>query len=975
MIRACPSPSLLLFFPLPASIRIRTIGTPLRVVVVVLLLLLFAPPPLPLSFSSAMDVRSTFTPPNLVQHEMQRADDRPVVIISQPILSAQEEQEKWLWEATTAVQAQAARLAALSACPPEEDHYEDVIRTMTLLLEELRNTFLAPQYYYELYVAMLDHARVFRDYVREQHERGGHALEEMYERVQFTGHVLPRLYLQICVGSVYCASGEAPTLEIVHDLLEMCKGVQHPTRGLFLRHFLLTMLKDQLPGDYGYRPPTKQPVDGGAACDAMGVEETVAESARLLVLNFREMIWLWIRMEAKNYARPTSQANALVGSTATTVPNPSLTARAGPSAVKLTTLRDRKELRVLVGMNVVRIAQLDGIDLDTHIETLLPDLLTTIVRYREPIAQQYLMDVMVQVFPDDVHLQALHLFIPAVAMLSPTVNTATIVLALLQRLRRYITAEREDRRARPADDAGGDAPLDEEAARNAFATIFAQLTPLKMHYGHEPLIERIVKKASSLPPPTPVLFAEYVEILAGLVAFTLAVDEPPRCYEHISTVLLHLVDRIEEAGGPIAPAAAAEVEKLTVYVFSQLQNLNDLLEISSAPRLLAKLPFKSRRAVAVALCEAAVQRPGRPHRVRTLDHAARLLELLDPLLAPQPDAPADKTDIYTYDPVVEFQDEQELVCRALHLLDAADPQLYLKMLTGIRKVLGQGTPAHMRCCFPTLAGLYLKAVARLQRAAAAEPGEAAEPTPSQSKARKSIGKCFGYLHSGDGKGILEAVALDDALAALHLYLSAASSADECGLGDTCYALLAEVFVHYDRVDAPAPRQLTAVVSLINHLAAVQHLPEESYELLATRACQLCSKMLRREDQSELIARCAHLFTRTTLSEENQARAKECVQRALKLAGHTGESQRLSLYVRLLNISLGLYKSAFLEPGLVNGIIDLIRETSDAQLKKPAEEQDEDESRAYQDNRLIYRNTTKYIRARQSVDPRWEELEV
>jgi len=59
--------------------------------------------------------------------------------------------------------------------------------------------------------------------------------------------VIPRLYLLITVGAVYIETHEISAKEIISDLLEMVKGVQHPMRGLFLRYYLLKMIKDKLP--------------------------------------------------------------------------------------------------------------------------------------------------------------------------------------------------------------------------------------------------------------------------------------------------------------------------------------------------------------------------------------------------------------------------------------------------------------------------------------------------------------------------------------------------------------------------------------------------------------------------------------------------------------------------------------------------------------------------------------------------------
>ena len=40
------------------------------------------------------------------------------------------------------------------------------------------------------------------------------------------------------VGSEYIKAKEASPRVILKDLVELCKGVQHPTRGLFLRSYL-----------------------------------------------------------------------------------------------------------------------------------------------------------------------------------------------------------------------------------------------------------------------------------------------------------------------------------------------------------------------------------------------------------------------------------------------------------------------------------------------------------------------------------------------------------------------------------------------------------------------------------------------------------------------------------------------------------------------------------------------------------------
>ena len=51
----------------------------------------------------------------------------------------------------------------------------------------------------------------------------------------------------ITVGIVYIKSKESPCKDILFDLVEMCRGVQHPLKGLFLRNYLLSSTKELLP--------------------------------------------------------------------------------------------------------------------------------------------------------------------------------------------------------------------------------------------------------------------------------------------------------------------------------------------------------------------------------------------------------------------------------------------------------------------------------------------------------------------------------------------------------------------------------------------------------------------------------------------------------------------------------------------------------------------------------------------------------
>jgi vacuolar protein sorting-associated protein 35 len=94
--------------------------------------------------------------------------------------------------------------------------------------------------------------RHLESFFEDEHRRfldggNGRSMVELYETVQHAGNIIPRLFLLMTIGSVYIRTKEVPAKEILFDLVELCRGVQHPMRGLFLRNYLSLISKDKLP--------------------------------------------------------------------------------------------------------------------------------------------------------------------------------------------------------------------------------------------------------------------------------------------------------------------------------------------------------------------------------------------------------------------------------------------------------------------------------------------------------------------------------------------------------------------------------------------------------------------------------------------------------------------------------------------------------------------------------------------------------
>jgi hypothetical protein len=211
------------------------------------------------------------------------------------------------------------------------------------LVSELRTSSLGPKQYYELYMAVFDALRHLAVYLRENHPVNH--LADLYELVQYAGNIIPRLYLMCTVGTVYMAIEDAPVKEIMKDMMEMSRGVQHPIRGLFLRYYLAGQARDHLPSG-----------------DGEGPEGNLQDSISFILTNFVEMNKLWVRLQHQGHSREREQRT-----------------------------KERQELQLLVGSNLVRLSQL--VDLENYKKILNP-LLEQIVQCRDVLAQEYLLEGM-----------------------------------------------------------------------------------------------------------------------------------------------------------------------------------------------------------------------------------------------------------------------------------------------------------------------------------------------------------------------------------------------------------------------------------------------------------------------------------------------------------------------------------------------------------------------------------------------------
>lgn len=758
------------------------------------------------------------------------------------------------------------------------------------MLRELRSNVLNPKSYYELYMKVLDELRELEEYFSSL-QKSGQKIVEIYEKVQACSQILPRLYLLCCVGGVYIDSREAPAKDILKDLVEMIKGIQHPTRGLFLRNYLSHVTKNRLP-------------DVGSPFE--GVGGNTQDAYDFVLQNFAEANRLWVRMQNQ-----------------------------GAKADKKKRERERQDLRILVGTNLVRLSQLEGLDLHEYKSSVLPRILEQVILCKDTIAQTYLLDCTIQVFPDDFHLATLEPFLQACGNLKEKVNVRAILEAMMDRLAYY-------------------------AASNS-GQIPAEVPAFKMF---NDCITTLIDTRTNL------TLTETLRLHTALTNFAL------KCYpnrlDYVSFCLGASVDQIEKGdyqtalnaeGGASNKSLSESTSQIETLLSAPLSTLAlRVLELPQYAKLMSFLPWSNWKLVAASLLRSVVASNA---ALTEVGQAEQLFAIITPLLKDKDGATREADEEGKEAPVDDqFKEEQLLVAKVVHLMQSDDTDTVLRLYLAARTKFINGGAQRIQF---TLVPLVFAALSLAKKVLAREKAAAAEQdAPPQYSTRK----VFQFIIE-----IVTAMATSHPEISMKLFLQAAQAADSCNFSAIAYEFVKEGLLIYESEISDSKAQVRALTAIIGTLLNCKNFPTEDYEALITKTAQYANKLLKKPDQCRMVSLCSHLFWPKDNppvpvdGEEVVApvqrysdcdRVLECMQRSLKIASVCNPN----IFVEILDRYLFYFENnnPVIQVRYLSGLIALINEQMGAEDEgaAPAGGQPSMGSSV----RAHYRNTLEYIRNRQ-----------
>lgn len=709
----------------------------------------------------------------------------------------------------------------------------DALKHASQMLSELRTGTLTPKYYYRLYVDVTNELQHLEAHLTEDYEKGK-KVADLYELVQYAGNVIPRLYLLVTVGVVYIRLGEANARDILKDLVEMCRGVQHPLRGLFLRNYLLQCTRNLLPDI-----AESNNDDHGDVRDAID----------FIMVNFAEMNKLWVRMQHQ-----------------------------GPSREKDKRERERRELRILVGTNLVRLSQLENLNINSYRKIVLPGILEQAVSCKDAISQEYLMECVIQVFPDEYHLATLHEFLHACSELDQGVQIKNVFIALIDRLAIYASSE--------GIEIPSDLPLFE---------IFSKQT------------QSVIMSREGMPPE------DVVSLQTALVNFAL------KCYpertdyaDMVFATTANVFDKFKIVRTSYNSVVGREIMKILRIPVDQYNNTDKLLQLEHYGDVLGLMDYRGRTQAAAYVLQKMVDDDV---VLTTMEAVEKLLNLIEPLLVDQEDQP---DDLRMNE---DFVDEQALVSRFVNLIHAPTTDQQFLIISAVRKRFGAGGRYRIQYSLPTITFALYQLIVRY-----------AAETDDQKRDAK-LQKMFVFcMHTVDA--LVSTAELSQL--PIRLYLQGVLIADQIQFDNSvtvAYEFFSKAFSIYEEEVADSRAQLAAISLLIGTLERVKCFTEENHEPLRTQCAHASAKLFKKADQCIAVCLVAHLFWNGHTADrdhpmKDSVQVMNCLKKALRVISQCMDPVvQVQLYITVFNHYLYFYEAGCNEITVdaLNQLIGKIRE--------------------------------------------------
>ena len=767
----------------------------------------------------------------------------------------EDEQEKYLDESLKIVKAQSYHIHQAI----DRNNCRAVLKETAHMLLELKSSFLTPSSYYQLYSVCLDEMLTVLNFFKEEARRG-RRMRRLYDVVQQASNIIPRLYLMVAAGSVVIEDDPKQCKEIITDLLGMLKGVQSPTRGLFTRHFFMKLIKDKLP-DKGNNYESEQ-------C-------TTEDAVGFILQNLEEMARLWRRLSDNTVGEEKTLRE-----------------------------RERHDLKILIGENVNRLSSLEGLSLELYKEKILPKLIEIIFEKRENkvdfLCQQYLMECIIQAFPDEYNIQCMDEILKSSTQLDEAVDVKALFIILMDKLARYVS------------DNGAESKEIIESAEKIFE-------PLKESI--DKIIMQSINQPGGIQEPN-----KYLELQLALMKFTIKCCPQNDRLTSVNQVLEKTKYVLNAYNRKLTQDGENILRNLLV---TPLESELSIFDFQYFPEIMVFLNFTSRTSLALRIIESLSNK----ERLDSREKVQILLGYIRPLLE-------DSTDTIEVD-AYQFEYEQSIVAKILFVIKTNDPFKLQEILDTLVPIFSKGGSRRIKYTLPSLVNAYLRLILQVNESY----DNKVNPSEEGNGIHKEFVKFLTMDQLNDNDTVTDFILnthhkIDEIIKvvntaypelALRLYLVSAANLNQMKISQEKFFDLYKYYMNtaigiLKEVNLEQKEKLNLLNNTMGILSLSKLSEAKNMEPMADELKDLCVNLVKRADQCMGILNCTELYA--TLNDPKKA--KECMNKAKRVAMFAmTNAENLPLFIIILNKYIHLIESTegdeyFFSKEDIDDTIDIIK---------------------------------------------------
>jgi len=273
------------------------------------------------------------------------------------------------------------------------------------------------------------------------------------------------------------------------------------------------------------------------------------------------------------------------------------------------------------------------------------------------------MDCIIQAFPDEFHIETLEKILSTCAQIMLNgVDIKTIFIRLMDRLADFVANAEEE---------------------------VPSLANLDLYDMFKKNIDRIIESQGAN-----LELSKFLDLQVAFLKFCSQLY--PENVEYVNNILKSCCTLCQKQNAAdIDEDSLKNIVKLLTLPLDTLSI--SVLQMDEFPKLMKYLPFMKRRQVSLKICQAVVNSAVPLDNIETV---RQIIEFIRPLLR-------DEVDTQTLDPL-EFEEEQNLVCRVIHLVTHSNPDEYFTILEEFRKQFYEGGPKRSFFTFQASFFAYVK---------------------------------------------------------------------------------------------------------------------------------------------------------------------------------------------------------------------------------------------------------------------------